>query len=312
MSLKSFKLYHINLSLQCFIALHISFFLYNISTMILGAHFSISGGISNALKEAESLDCNAVQMFIRNPRSFSGKVLEDEQVDEFKKLRKEYKIKTVVVHAVYLQNLASAKDNFAVRSAESNIADMIEAARIGVDYYVLHLGSYKDTTHEKGIEKVISGLRLMSEQAPDGIMILLENVSGSGKLIGGDLKELAYIMEQLGWPENVGVCIDTCHAWCYGYDIKTEEGIKSFVKEIESTIGIKRVKIVHLNDTKEKFRSKHDRHANIGEGELGVEGISNFINHPKFRKLPFLLETPKKEEDADVKNVAMVKKLYKL
>ena len=279
--------------------------------MILGAHFSISGGISNALESAKELNCNAVQMFIRNPRSFQTKVLDDEQVSDFKKKRKEYNIKAVAIHATYLQNLGSAKESFAQRSAESNLEDIKQAARIEADYYILHLGSYKDITQEEGIARVISGLKQMSEKAPEGVTILLENISGAGKLIGGDLKELGYIMDEIGRPENVGVCIDTCHAWCYGYDIKTEDGLDSFVKEIKNTVGIKSVKAIHLNDTKEKFKSKHDRHSNIGEGEIGKDGIGLFINHPKFKDLPFLLETPKKAEEDDKINVDMVRSLYK-
>lgn len=279
--------------------------------MILGAHFSIAGGLSKALETAKELDCNALQMFIRSPRTYKTKEIDEETAADFKKKRKKYLIKKVAVHAGYVQNLASAKEHFYKASIDINLADIRESVKIGADYYVLHLGSYKDSTLEKGLERLVKAIKHLSENIPSGIKILLENVSGAKNLIGSELEELGYILKELKYPKNVGICIDTCHAWCFGYNIRTPKGLESFVDKIESTVGINRVELIHLNDTKEKFESKHDRHSNIGEGELGKRGIGLFINHPKLKNIPYVLETPKKEKDDDKKNIELVRKLKK-
>lgn len=279
--------------------------------MILGSHFSIAGGLYKALDSAHELDCNALQIFIRSPRNFKTKILEQEDVDLFCAKRQEYAIKELAVHAVYTQNLATWKEHFHRQSIDANISDLMEASRIKANHYVLHLGSYKETTLSKGLSRIVEALKELSAVAPKGTNILLENISGSKNQIGGEFEQLAKILDDIGNPENVGICLDTCHAWAYGYDIKSEEGLNDFVKNIESTVTLDRVQFVHLNDSKEPFNSKHDRHSNIGEGTLGKEGIAGFINHPKLRHLPFVLETPKKKEDDDKNNLDLVRSLRK-
>jgi deoxyribonuclease-4 len=279
--------------------------------MILGVHSSISGGLTKALEHTCMLGCNAVQIFHRNPRALRGRGIAPDDVEAFRKKKEAYGIDLVTIHAVYTQNLASASGRFYRLSVKEFIADMAEAHALGVRYVVTHLGSFKESTYKEGMGKVVAALADILKHSPDDVTILMENISGARNLIGGEFHQFAYILERLKYPVNVGLCLDTCHAWCYGYDIKTEGGLDKVVSEIDALVGIDRVKLVHLNDTKEAFGSKRDRHCNIGEGELGEDGIANIINHPKLRDMPFILETPKKEDDADDKNIALVRTLRK-
>jgi len=279
--------------------------------MILGVHSSIAGGLTKALEHTCMLGCNTVQIFHRNPRALRGRGVAPDDAEAFRKKKEAYGIDPVVVHGVYTQNLASSSGRFYRLSIKEFIADMKEAGALGARYIVTHLGSFKDSNYKEGMGKVIAALNDILKHGPDDVTVLLENISGARNLIGGEFYQFAYILERLKHPGNVGLCFDTCHAWCYGYDVRTQSGLDKVISQVDALVGIDRLKVVHLNDTGEAFGSKKDRHCNIGEGELGKEGIANIINHPLLRDLPFILETPKKEDDADDRNVALVRSLRK-
>jgi deoxyribonuclease-4 len=277
--------------------------------MIYGAHFSVAGGVINALHTAERLKVNALQFFIRSPRNYHQKDIEEEDVQAFRAKRAALGIRHAAVHAVYLQNLASAKDAFHKKSIESNVADIIEASRLGADSYILHLGSHKDIPLSQGIDRVVKGLKSITAEIPEGVNVLLENVSGAKNLVGSDFAMLAEILDRCGRPRNIGICIDTCHAWCCGYDIASPEGLDTFASSVHATVGLDSVKLIHVNDTKDECGSKNDRHANIGQGKIGAEGIGRFINHASFRNQVFILETPVEEDDLYVTDLDLLRKL---
>jgi len=277
--------------------------------MICGAHLSVAGGVINALHTAERLKINALQFFIRSPRNYHQKDIAEEDVAAFRAKRAALGIRHAAVHAVYLQNLASAKDSFHKKSIESNVADIVEASRLGADSYVVHLGSHKDIPLSEGIDRVVKGLKSITAVIPEGVCVLLENVSGARNLVGSEFAMLAEIMERCGRPRNIGICIDTCHAWCCGYDIVSPEGLDQFASSVHATVGLDNVKVIHVNDTKDDLGSKNDRHANIGQGKIGEAGIGRFINHPSFRNQVFILETPVEEDDLYVTDLEILRKL---
>ena len=276
----------------------------------LGVQVSISGKIYKAVDRAAELGCNTMQIFSRNPRSFRRKPQLASDIDEFRKRRKEAKISTLAIHTVYTINLASSDKRFYRFSIRDFIRDLHDAKNLGAELVVTHVGSFKRSSYEEGIKRVIGALEKILAKSPKGITLLLENISGSGHWIGSRFAELAYIMDKLGKPSNLGLCLDTCHVFSAGYNIREEEGLANLVTEIDSLLGLDRLKLIHLNDTKDKLGSRRDRHCDIGEGEIGKEGFKRFINHPAIRNVPFILETPKKKEGDDSRNLAAVRKLY--
>jgi deoxyribonuclease IV len=281
------------------------------SQIKVGVHVSISGRIANAVEQAVRLGCNTFQMFSRNPRSFKRKRLSKDDIGEFRRLKEKSKISPAVVHAVYTQNLASKDKRLHNLSIRDFIKDMAIAEGLGAELVVTHLGSYKGSSYDAGVKRVLYALDKILKKAPTGVTLLLENISGSGNWIGARFSEMAKIIDSLGKPDNLGICLDTCHAFCAGYDLKEDEGLNILVKEIDSLIGINKLQLIHLNDARDPLGSKRDRHADIGKGFIGKEGISRIINHPLLRNIPFVLEPPKESDEDDLRNIKSVRDLYK-
>lgn len=278
----------------------------------LGCQVSIAGKIYDALERASSLGCNTMQIFARNPRQWRKTVLEDEDIKIFKKKVKEKKIDPVVIHIPYTLNLASMKDSFYRITIREFAQDLIEADKLGADYLVTHMGSYKGGTERRGLSRITHALKkILDLTEGTKTMVLLENTAGSGSWLGYKFIHHNHIFDHLKWPERLGVCMDTAHLWAAGYKIDTAEGAEALVTELEQQVGVKRVKVIHLNDTQEKLDSRNDRHCDIGTGLIGREGFSALLNHPKLKNIPFILETPKETEEDDRRNLAVVRELYK-
>jgi len=276
----------------------------------LGVQVSIAGKISKAVDRAAELGCNTMQIFSRNPRSFRRKPQDGEDIRDFRKRREEEKIYPLAIHAVYTQNLASSNKIFHRISIRDFIRDLGDAQNLGAELVVTHIGSFKRSTYQEGTRRVIKALDTILKRAPYGITLLLENTSGSGHWLGSRFSELAYIIDKLRGPKNLGICFDTCHAFSAGYNIRDEEGLSGLISEIESLIGMDRLKLIHLNDTKDKLGSHKDRHQDIGQGQIGLDGFRRIVNHPKLNKTPFILETPKKADEDDLRNLETVRSLY--
>lgn len=277
----------------------------------LGVQVSSAGKIYYSVDRALHLGCNTMQIFTRNPRQFRRGTLTKEDINIFRKKRKDADLFPLIVHTPYTLNLATPKKFLHWITVKEFIQDLLEVDKLEADYIVTHTGCYKGTTEEKGLRIAVKALRKILKKT-EGIKtkILLENTAGSGTWLGYKFSHYNFILRELNFSERVGVCIDTAHAWCAGYPINTQEGIKDFLDEIEREVGVKRVYVIHLNDTHEEFGSKKDRHFHIGEGGIGEKGFSLIVNHPLLTNIPFILETPKKGEEDDVKNLNTVRRLY--
>jgi len=278
--------------------------------MLLGVHVSSEGKIYEAVERTHQLGCNTMQIFSRNPQRWRENFLEPKDIEEFKQRKKEFNIKPVFIHIPYLINLASPNPRLYEVSIEAYIEDILEAELLKADYIVTHMGSHKKTSEKSGIKRLTRALNIILERTKDtNIGILLENTSGSGSWLGYKFSHQKEIIRGLKYKERVGLCLDTAHAYLAGYDIATEAGLGGMLDEIEKLVGINLIKLIHLNDAKEKLGSRHDRHEHIGKGKIGLEGIKRIINHPKLKNSPLILETPKDSEDADKMNLEIVRKL---
>ncbi len=281
--------------------------------MILGVHVSGAGRIYESLNRAHDLKCQTMQIFSRNPQQWQVEPLNTKDIEEFKSRRKKFKINPVFVHISYLINLASPNPRLYAGSVRAYIEDMREAEKLEVDYIVTHMGSHKETSEEAGIKRLVAALnKILDKTAGSRVGILLENTSGSGSWLGYKFEHQEKILAGLKEKSRVGLCLDTAHAYLAGYDLSTKAGLESMLDEIERLVGIKLIKLIHLNDAHGALASHHDRHDHIGKGSIGLEGMKRIINHPKLKNIPMILETPKDEESSDTMNLALVRKLAKV
>lgn len=278
--------------------------------LLLGAHLSVAGGFENALYDGQKIGCTAVQIFTHSNRQWYIKSITQDEVDRFEVAKKKTGITCLVVHASYLINLASAKEEQRALSLKTLVKELERCEQLGITYLVLHPGSYVDGTEDAGVHHLILGLTAALEQVPGTTMVLLENMAGQGSSIGRRLEQLALIRNQIRHKERVGICIDTCHLFAAGYDLGTPEGYVIFWKEFDTIIGIEHLRAIHLNDSKNICGSHVDRHAHIGEGKMGIGTFELLMNDPRFFAIPKILETPKEKDLAgDVKNLAILKGL---
>lgn len=278
--------------------------------MLLGVQVSIEGKIYQAPERAHKLGCNTMQIFSRNPQRWREDFLEPIDIEEFQKRQEKFKIKPLFIHIPYLINLASPNPRLYAASIEAYIEDILEAQTLKADYIVTHMGSHKETSEEEGLARLIEALdRILEKTRNTNVGILLENTAGSGSWLGYKFIHQKEIIQDLKQKERLGLCLDTAHAYLAGYDIATKDGLEAMLDEIEELVGINLIKLIHLNDARGELGSRHDRHEHIGKGKIGLEGMKRVINHTKLRNLPFILETPKKNEEDDIMNLNTVRKL---
>ena len=255
----------------------------------IGTHMSIAKGLDKAAENAAGMGADTMQIFSRNPRGSSYKDYTKEEISRFQKIREENGMKTVLAHAPYTMNLASAKEEvyeFANTVIREDVARM---DALGIENIVFHPGSHTGIGEEAGITNIIRGL----DQAITGtenIKVLLETMSGKGTEIGYRFEQLKQIRDGVQHPERIGICLDTCHVFAAGYDIVHD--LDGVLDEFDRILGLELLRTIHLNDSLMPFGSRKDRHAVIGEGEIGLEALLNVLRHPKLKDLPFYLETP--------------------
>ncbi len=278
--------------------------------MRLGKHVSIAGGIDKALDRAVKIGCNAVQIFASNPRSWQAKDLDPATVKSFIAGRNELDINPVVVHAIYLINIASPGEEVRKKSLQALKTDYRRSVKIGADYLVFHPGSHTGSGIERGIKKIAAGINEVLAEIQGSTWLLLENVAGAGTQLGASFAELNSIINQLEEPERVGVCLDTCHSYSAGYNLTREEGLDRLLAEFaEAGPGLDKLKILHINDSLYELGSNKDEHAHIGEGKIGREGFSLIVNRQEFQNLPLILETPWFDDREDDPDVDLIKSL---
>ena len=279
--------------------------------MNLGAHMSIAGGIPRALERGKAVDCSVVQIFLKNQVQWRGKPLLPEEIREFKRLQQETGIGTVFAHATYLINLAVPTEKEWKRAVDAFTDELERAEALGLPFVVIHPGSHKGSGLEAGIAKVAAALDELCRRTKGyRIKVLLENTAGAGNTVGARFEELQAILERVRIPDRIGICLDTCHLFAAGYDIRSREGYETVMAECERTVGAKRVLAFHLNDAKKGLGSGLDRHQHIGQGEIGLTAFRCLLNDSRFAHLPMALETPKEPEpEADRKNLATLRAL---
>ncbi len=260
--------------------------------MILGKHVSIAGGIDKAPARARELGCNALQVFSKNPRGWKARHLGEDEVEKITQNMDKYQMKKLVVHATYLINIASPNKELRKKSIDGLREDYYRAGLIKADYLVLHPGSHTGSGYDKGIEKIIDALNLILDDIENETLLLLENVAGSGTTIGSNFNQIHGIIEKITQKERVGFCLDTCHAFAAGYDLRIKDGLDLMLEELNLKLGLNNLKMIHINDSVYELNSKKDEHAHIGKGKIGLSGMKEIINHPDLKDLPFILETP--------------------
>lgn len=275
--------------------------------LLLGAHMSIAGGVSQALDRAASIGSNAVQVFTKNNRQWAGPPIDPKDVARWEATLPACGIEYAVSHASYLINLASPNPDIWERSVRAHADELHRAHAYGIPHVVLHPGSHTGSGEEAGLAQIVAALnRIHAETSRcSGTLTLLELMAGQGKCLGASFSQLRRVIDQVGDPDRVAVCADTCHAYAAGYDIGTEHGYEAFMTEIEREVGLDKVKCWHFNDSKGALGSRIDRHTHIGEGRIGLQGFGRILNDPRWYGVAILLETPKEEDLADdVRNLA--------
>ncbi len=277
----------------------------------VGFHVSIAGGISNSVNNAKKLDCTAFQIFSRNPRGWATKPLTRGEVHSFKNRLYASGIEktAVVVHMPYLPNLSGPPGELYERSVKILAEEMERCNLLGISYLVVHLGSHMGKGSKSGIDQLVNALTVASTcgESANKVVVLLENNVGQKNSIGSTLEEMRLILDRLYSSKQFGVCIDTCHLFASGYDVRTKENVNIIFEKISAIVGMKELKIIHLNDSKGALGSNLDRHDHIGLGSIGVEGISAFLNHKAIKALPIIMETPIDTTRGDEENLRIVR-----
>ena len=273
----------------------------------IGCHLSASKGYLNMGKEALSINANTFQFFTRNPRGSKAKELDLKDIEEYKKLAEENNFATILAHAPYILNPCSSNEQNRILAFELMQDDLKRLEHIPNQMYNFHPGSHTGQGIEVGIEQISQMLNklLTAEQTTT---VLLETMAGKGSEVGSKFEELRAIIDRVELKEKMGVCLDTCHVNDAGYDVVNN--LDGVLEEFDKIIGIEKLKVIHLNDSKNPLSSHKDRHECIGEGHIGIEAFERIINHPQLRNLPFYLETPN-ELEGYKKEIEILRNLYK-
>ncbi len=282
--------------------------------MPLGAHMSISGGISKAFMRGAKVGCDAMQIFCKNDRQWSAKPYSAVDIADFKAEQLRTGITPVIVHSSYLINLAAPGDEVWEKSIAACADELERCALLGVPYLVLHPGSHTGSGDEAGLQRVATALnRLFDANTGAGVMLLLETTAGQGTALGWRFEHLASLLELVTHPTRLGVCVDTCHILAAGYDIRSAEAFASTLAEFDHIIGLPHIKAFHLNDSQKDLGSRVDRHTHIGQGYVGFEAFRVLLNDARFRDIPMIIETPKGKDvndmTEDIRNLSVLRSL---
>jgi len=276
---------------------------------LIGFHVSIAGSIDLAVDRALEAECTAFQMFTRNPRSWKYKPLRDEEVLAFTEKRAKAGFKSVVVHMPYLPNLASPDRSVIKKSRASLTAEMDRSGRLAVDYVVAHIGSHKGKGSLAGVRNVAEACNEALDANPNATTLLVENTAGQKNAVGARFEELRMILDGVRQADRIGVCLDTCHLFAAGFDISTSAGVEETLRLFDDTVGLERLKVVHLNDSKGALGNNLDRHDHVGMGRIGERGFRAFLHSNGIGRLPLLMETPQDDRRTDADEMAYVRAL---
>ena len=276
--------------------------------MLLGGH--CSGGIKKALENAHAFGMDSVQLFAQSPRTWRFPDHDPADLEAFRARREELGIGAVAIHAVYLLNLASTKADFYEKSVDTLSKTVDAACAIGAEAVVFHVGSHQGAGFDAGLERVVPALAQALDRCDDTTWLCMENTAGAGDTIGRSLEELAALYEALDHHPRLGVCLDSCHLFASGYDVTDPDALDEVVTQLDALIGLDRLRVLHVNDSKTPLGSNRDRHDNIGDGLMGNK-LAVFLGHPKLQGLPALLEVPGADgHGPDLEQMTKLRKLY--
>jgi deoxyribonuclease-4 len=278
--------------------------------MKIGFHISIKGGVDKTVDRAIELRCNTFQMFTRSPRMWKARELDDHEISKFKDKLSSSEINPVFSHMPYLSNIASPDKTIYEKSCDAFRVEIERCITLGIPFIVTHLGSHMGSGKKKGVEQITSALKTMLSEYESSPIILLENTSGKTNDMGSTFEELEEIIEIVG-SNKIGLCLDTCHAFVRGYDVRSFEKVEKMIREIDQVIGLKNLYLLHLNDSKGDLGSRLDRHEHIGLGTIGENGF-RYILSSRLTEKPMVMETPIDEKRNDKENMSKVIELSRL
>jgi deoxyribonuclease-4 len=278
--------------------------------MYLGAHVSSSGGIHTAIDRIEQMGGESVQVFTQSPRAWRPTNHDPANFERFRERRAEAGIKGVVCHALYLLNLASPKKEFYDKSVAALRNTVDVACGIGAEGVIFHVGSHQGAGFDKGLKRVVPALQTCLERCTEDTWLLIENTAGTGDTIGRSIDELASLVDRLDRHPRIGICLDSCHLYATGYDVTDQNELDRVLEQVDTKIGLDRLRALHVNDSKTPLGSNRDRHDNIGEGLMG-DKLGVFLAHPRLQGLPALLEVPGVDgHGPDKKQLQKLKRLH--
>lgn len=263
---------------------------------LIGAHMPTSGGLGDAVRKGKQIGCTAIQVFTSSPRMWKTANVTDEKVVDFLKAQQETGITDVVSHDSYLINLCAPTEEIRIKSEQALKEEMRNCGKYGIEYTVSHVAAHKDQPYEEAFACAAGALQRVLDDTPDNVTLLMETTAGQGSTFNAKFEELAKFLEQCKGHPRLCVCLDTCHIFVAGYDIRTPETYAKTFEEFDRIVGLDRLKCIHCNDSKKGLGSRVDRHEHIGEGEIGIKTFELLVNDDRFEHIPILIETPDGEE----------------
>ena len=279
--------------------------------MLVGAHVSAAGGLYKAIERGERLGCQAIQIFSKNQRQWNAPALTDDEINNFTLRLKHSSIKSIIVHDSYLINLATPERDNLTRSLFAFKDELIRCDKLKIPYLVFHPGSHLGSGETTGIKQIAACLNESIEKTPNSnVMLLLEITAGQGSSIGSTFEQLADIINRVAYSDRVGICFDTAHAFAAGYDLRTPRAYQATLESFNRLIGLDKLKVFHVNDSKSGLSSRIDRHAKIGEGMIGYTAFELLMNDVRFSEIPKIIEIPGSENDYKL-NLDLLKSMIK-
>lgn len=279
---------------------------------LIGFHASITGGLYKAVERAAGLGATTFQIFTRNPRGWRYKPLKKEEVESFRKKAEENDYKVTMAHMPYLPNIASPIKGSFKKSVNSLIAELSRCGELGIPYLVAHIGSHMGRGIDVGISKVVESCSIALSKVENDVMLLLENMAGTKNSVGSTFDNIRRIIDGIDYEDRIGICLDTCHLFAAGYDLRDKATVEKTLEEFDNVVGLKLLKAIHVNDSKGGLGSGKDRHEHIGMGYIGDKGFKAILSHKAVRSLPLVLETPEDERGDFDTNIKKLKRLYML
>ena len=275
---------------------------------LVGAHMPAGKGLGNAVRSGQKIGCNAVQVFTSSPQMWHSKPITNQMVEDLKVAREETGISALITHDSYLINLCAPNLEIKEKSYKALLSELGRSGELGIPYVVSHMGAHMGQGEEEVLKIVAEQAKKILTESPDGVTLLMETTAGQGSSLNYLFEHLARILELAGNPDRLAVCLDTCHIFAAGYDIRTAETYESTFDRFNQMVGLDKLKVIHVNDSKKELGKRVDRHDHIGEGLIGEEAFRLLMNDPRFASTPLILETP----DAETMHEVNLKKLLSL